>query len=173
MTDHDILIIGIENWTTGQRPDGIDNDDIRNGALVSPAGQFHQCLNTEPGGDFEVRLVKDKRDLSQYEGTWTLHFADGTTHDQESWKSAVAQAFNDGKQLVDVDGVVPVPADDVDIANSIISNGLPAQYRGDRERVQSWADENGISLPADTYEMMRTAYEEGCPDVTKTEPPEL
>lgn len=170
---NDILIIGIENWTTGQRPDGIDNDDIRGGNLVCPGGQLHQRLDSESKGNFEVRVVKDGRDVSQYEGSWTLHFADGTTHDQGSWKSAVAQAFNSGQELLDVEGVVPIPAADIDVANAIINNALPVQYRGDFEQVEQWASENNVSLPKDRREAMQTAYEKGCPDVTKIEPPEV
>lgn len=173
MTDEDILIIGIDNWTTGSRPDSISNDDIRDGNLVSPGGQLHQRLDHESKGNFEVRLVKDGRDISQYEGSWTLHFADGTTHDSGSWKSAISRAFNSGKGLVDVDGVIPIPAEDRDVANAIISNALPVQYRGDHDTVQSWAAENSVSLPAGRREALQAAYDEGCPYVTKVEPPEV
>lgn len=172
MSNHDILIIGIENWTTGQRPDGIDNDDIRNGDLIAPAGPLHQRLDREPYGDFEIREVRDDRSLTQYDD-WTLHFADGTTLDQSDGKQAVADAIQDGKQPVDLNGVLPVKAENVDLANDLIRKGLPTQYQGDYERVQQWADDNDVSLPANRREAMMKAHDEGCEFVRAVESPEV
>jgi len=170
MTDHDILIIGIENWTTGQRPNGIDNDDIREGNLVCEAGTQHQRLDTEDYGDFEVRKVMDDRDFSQYDD-WTLHFADGSALTQDDGRDAVVAAIDEGKQPIDLDGVIPVCADEAEIANKVIREGLPTQYRGDRETVNQWVEEQGVDLGVEWT--IEDAYDAGCPYVEAVEPPEV
>lgn len=168
MTD-DILIIGIDNWPTGTRPDGIDNNDIRNGDLICPGGQLHQRLDAEPDGDYEVRVVKDGRDISQYD-SWTVHFADGSA---VSVFADLQSALSNGKTPTDVEGVVPVPAAEIAVANGFINAGLPAAYRGDVEMVEQWAADNGVSLPADSREKLKAAYDAGCPYVSEVEPPEV
>jgi len=172
MSNHDILIIGIENWTTGKRPDGIDNDDIRNGDLVAPAGTSHQRLGNEQYGDFEVREVRDGRGLSQYD-EWTIHFVDGSSVSDTDGKQALADAIRNGKQPADVEGVIAIPHSEIDTANAVIREGLPAQYRGDMETVEQWAADNGVDLPPDRREKLQTAHEQGCQHVEQIEPPEL
>jgi len=170
MTEHDILIIGIKSWTTGQRPDGIDNDDIRNGNLICEAGSMHQRLDSEDYGDFEIRKVMDDRDISQYD-SWTLHFADGSTLNDADGREAIVGAVQDSKQPTDLDGVIPVSASEVDLVNNLIKKALPTQYHGNRESVKKWAEKEGVDLGIEWS--MQDAYSAGCPYIEAVEPPEV
>lgn len=171
----DVLLIGVDDWATGQRGGGvIDLADIRDGSLLCRAGPLHQRLEHHPGGDFEFRVVRDGRDLTQYDGTWTVHFDDGST---ATTKPSVVDAVrNQGRSIVDVDGVVPIPDSQLSQAIDILRVALLPQYGvdGDPQDVRDWASGQTppVELTGTPYEKLEQAHEAGCPFVDRVDPPE-
>jgi len=129
------LLIEIKNWTTGERAGGIDPRD-RN--LVAMGGSLWQVLGHEPKGDWEIRVVKDDRDLSGYdEGRLILDDGSVVYH--------VADVPADA-EILDVEGVV-VLEDESEI-NAALDH-IPPKIRGNNvnsiNSVRGWAESRGIT----------------------------
>lgn len=154
------------NWVTGERGGGqISIEDIRAGKLVSLGSILHQRLDTEPEGNFELRIVKDDRDITKYKGKIILD--DGT-------EVTSVKEIPEGRRIVDVKGVVPLM--DKDEINKAIKLAFVPKYYGRWENVVAWVQENAPELfiyANDMYEFYKRAYEKGCPYIRKVEPPTL
>jgi len=137
------LLIEIKDWFTGERAGGIDPRDPNLRALGGP---LWQSLDHEPKGDWEIRLVLDDRDLSQYSGKIILD--DGT-------EVASVAEIPDGAEIVDVEGVI-VLNDEMEI-NKVLDH-LPRKIYASRiEKVEEWADAQGITVRAVEDEMKSQA----------------
>ena len=94
------LLIEVLSWSSGERA-GIETDDIREGKVI--ASPTWQELDTDPRGNYEVRLVKtDEYDLSEFDGEIVLE--DGT-------KLKDAENLESGDKIEDVNGVVVLDGD--------------------------------------------------------------
>ena len=94
------LLIEVLSWSSGERA-GIETDDIREGKII--ASPTWQELDTDPRGNYEVRLVKtDEYDLSEFDGEIVLE--DGT-------KLKDAENLESGDRIEDVNGVVVLDGD--------------------------------------------------------------
>ena len=108
------LLIEIKDWFTGERAYGINPRDPKLKALGGP---LWQSLDHEPKGDWEVRLVLDDRDLSQYEGKIILDDGSEVYHVTDIPSDAT---------IVDVDGVIVLNSKDE--INAVVDH-LPEKYR--------------------------------------------
>jgi len=123
------LLVEIKNWETGERAYGINPRDPNLKAL---GGSLWQCLDHEPKGDWEVRLVLDDRDL-RYEGRIIL--------DDGSEVYNVADIPADAT-IIDVDGVIVLNSSDE--INAVLDH-LPEKIYGRMEEVRAWAENQGIT----------------------------
>lgn len=126
------LLIEIKNWRTGERAYGINPRDPK---LIALGGPLWQCLDYEPKGDWEIRLVLDDRPL-KYKGKIIL--------DDGSEVYYVTDIPKDAK-IVDIDGVIVL--NNTDEINLVL-NHLPDKIYtyGFREAAERWAKKKGITL---------------------------
>ncbi|MBW2674107.1 MAG: hypothetical protein JRD89_11950 [Deltaproteobacteria bacterium] len=124
------LMIEVKNWTTGERAGGINPRDR---GLVAIGGPLWQVLDHEPKGDWEVRLVRDNRDLSGYEGRLIL--------DDASTVSSIADVPADA-EILDVEGVVVLENEEE--INAALDQ-IPAKVRGDMDRAKVWGESYEIT----------------------------
>ena len=125
------LLIEIKNWLTGERAYSIN---VRDTKLPALGGSPWQCLDHEPKGDWEVRVVLDDRDLSKYSGRILL--------DDGSEVYYVKDIPSDA-EIIDVEGVI-VLNDETEI-NMVLDN-LPDKIFGHNEYMLAWANRNGVTL---------------------------
>jgi len=127
------LLIEIKSWLSGERAGGINPRDPNLKAL---GGSLWQVLDHEPKGDWEVRLVLDDRDLSQYQGKIILDTGDEVY--------SVADIPSDAA-IVDVDGVIVLNSKEEinrvldHIPDKIYVSGV------DREKLMAWAETKGVT----------------------------
>ena len=108
------LLIEIKNWRTGERAGGINPRDPN---LRAIGGPLWQSLDHEPKGDWEIRLVLDDRDLSNYEGKIILDDGSEVYHVSD---------IPEDETIVDVDGVIVLNSKDE--INAVVDH-LPEKYR--------------------------------------------
>jgi len=124
------LMIDIKNWTTGERAGGINPRDR---GLVAMGGPLWQVLDHEPKGDWEIRVVKDNRDLSNYRGKIIL--------DNGATVSSISDVPADAG-ILDVEGVVVLESERE--INAALGQ-IPAKIRGDMDRARAWAEAHNLS----------------------------
>jgi len=159
------LLIEVE-WVTGKRGnEQITIDELRQGKLISLGGCLWQRLEHEPGGNFEIRLVKDDRDITTYTGEMIL--------DDGSIVKSIADVPLD-RRIVDVKGAIPLETKDE--INKAINLSLLPKYYGELELIRKWCETNVpevLIYISDPYKFMEEAFRAGCPDIRKVEPPLL
>jgi len=128
------LLIEVKSWITGERAYGINPRDPNLRALGGP---LWQVLDHEPKGDWEVRLVLDDRDLSQYQGKIILDTGDEVY--------SVADIPSDAT-IVDVDGVIVLSSKEE--INRVLDHIPDKIYvlGVDRERLFKWAEAKGVTM---------------------------
>jgi len=123
------LLIEIKNWSTGERSYGIDP---RNPNLKTLAGPLWQCLDHEPKGDWEIRVVVDGQPPN-YEGKIILDDGGEVYH---------ATDIPADSTIVDVDGAIVL---DGDAEINLVLDHLPAKIYGRVDDVQTWAESRGVT----------------------------
>jgi len=125
------LLVEIKNWITGERAYGINPKDPN---LIALGGTLWQSLDHEPKGDFEIRIVKDNRDLSQYNGKIILDDGNEVYHVSDIPPDA---------EIIDVAGAV-VLQDETEI--NLALDHIPDKIYGRYELIESWAIRNRITI---------------------------
>lgn len=161
------LIIEVKNWSTGERADDIEIDDIKDGRLKT-LHPMHQQLDSMPRGDYEIRMINDDRNISDYDGEIIL--------ESEEKLSDLSELSRDDK-VIDVNGVVPVES--IEEINNFIVAAIDYRYLTDpdisEEDVYSWVRENGLmpDEPYDRKNIYKIAIEEGITGVRRIQPPKI
>jgi len=141
------LLIEVKDWRTGERAYGINPRDPNLRALGGP---LWQVLDHEPKGDWEVRLVLDDRDLSQYQGKIILDTGDEVYYASDIPRDAT---------IVDVDGVIVLNSKEE--INKVLDHIPDKIYvlGVDREKLMAWAASRDIT-PRSVYEEIRARVKE-------------
>ncbi len=124
------LLIEVKSWYTGERAQGINPRDPN---LVALGGPLWQVLDHEPKGDWEIRVVRDNRDLSAYTGAIILD--DGS-------RVTAPSTISSGQQIVDVEGVV-VLENEHEINEAL--KHIPDKFYTDPDATRQWAENKGIT----------------------------
>ncbi|MBW2674419.1 MAG: hypothetical protein JRD89_13580 [Deltaproteobacteria bacterium] len=143
------LMIEVKNWVTGERAGGINPRD-RN--LVAIGGPLWQVLDYEPKGDWEIRLVRDGRDLSRYSGNLILDVGIAVP--------TMADVPADARVL-DVEGVVVLENEDE--INAALEH-IPAKIYGDMNRAKDWGESRGITPRAVAEKIVTAIAEKAMPE---------
>ena len=137
------ILVDVKSWLTGERAYGINPRDPNLRAL---GGVLWQCLDHEPKGDWEIRLVLDDRPL-RYEGKIILDSGD-EVYDVQSMPADA--------EIVDVEGIIVLS--NREEINAVL-NHLPDKIYGDAEGVRRWIEKRKIAeiIGRDMREVERIA----------------